>query len=161
MHPFVHLPVVFWLYMALLYWSSMSSNFLVFHTSSSPAAFLFSIFPSITSSSSRVKCPCLISSWLLIIFAMYSSATFGGFPSKFSKCCFHRCIRFSLLAAFSLALAVFFLQLTSFTVCHAIQDSLSSTESLILLIWFWMYSACSFRYTLFSSFCVLSFWAWH
>ena len=31
--------------------------------------------------------------------------TSGGFPSKFSKCCFHRCIRSCWLAAFVLALA--------------------------------------------------------
>ena len=66
---------------------------------------------------------------------------------------------FFLAAAFSLALVVLFLLLTSFTVCHAILDCLSSTESLILLIWFWMYSAYSFGFTLVSSFCAfLSFW---
>ena len=40
MHPFVHLSIVFWLYTALQYQSSISSNSLVFHTfgsiSSSP-----------------------------------------------------------------------------------------------------------------------------
>ena len=82
----------------------------------------------------------------------------GGFPSKFSKCCFHRCIRSCWLVAFSLALAVLFLLITSFIVCHAILDCLSSTESLILLIWFCMYSVCSFRYMLANSFCAfLSF----
>ena len=50
-------------------------------------------------------------------------------------------------AAFSFALAVFFLLLTSFIVCQAILDCLSSTESLILSIWFWMHSVCSFIYT--------------
>ena len=87
-----------------------------------------------------------MSSWLLIIFLIGSS--FGGFPNKFSKCCFN-----------SLALAVLFLLLTSFTICHVILDCLSSTKSLILLIWFCMYSVCSFRCKLVSSFCALSFWA--
>ena len=64
---------------------------------------------------------------------------------------------YSWLAAFSLVLAVLFLLLTSLIVCHDIRDS---AESLTLLIWFWMYSVCSFRYTLVSSFCAfLSFWA--
>ena len=84
-----------------------------------------------------------------------SCLTFGGFPNKFSKCCFHRCGRSSWLVTFSL---VIFLLLTSFTVCHAILDCLSLTKFLILLIWFWMYSVCSFRYMLVDSFCAfLSF----
>ena len=111
----------------------MSLNSLVFHSSggisSSPAALLFLIFLSTESSSSCMNCHSLISSWLLIIFVTGSSVTFSGFPSKFSKCCFHRCIRSSWLAAFSLALAVLFLLLTLFTVCHAIIDCLSSTVS--------------------------------
>ena len=81
---------------------------------------------------------------LLIILVNGSWVTFGGFPSKFSKCCFHRCIRSCWLVAFSLGLAVVFLLLTSFIVCHAILDCQSSTESLILSIWFCMYSVCSF-----------------
>ena len=120
----------------------MSSNSLVFHTSgsisSSPAVFLFLIFLCTESSSSCVDCPSLMSSWLLIIF--------GGFPSKFPKCCFHKCNRSSWLVAFSLAFAVLILLLTLFTVCHAILNCLSSDEFLILLIWFCMYSVCSFRY---------------
>ena len=141
MQPFVHLFIVFWLYTALLHQSSMSSNFLVMHSSvgisSRPTAFLFLIF--LSTKSSCVNCSSLISIWLLIIFLISSSVTLGGFPRKFSKCCFHRCIRSSLLAAFSLALAVFFLLLTLFTFCHAIVDCLFSIESLIWLIWFWMY----------------------
>ena len=39
---------------------------------------------------------------------------------------------------------VLFLLLSSFTACQAIHDCLSSTEFLILLIWHWMYSSCSF-----------------
>ena len=77
----------------------------------------------------------LMSNCLLIILVIGSCVAFGSFPSKFLKCCFHSCIRFSWLVAFSLALAVLFLLLTSFTVCHAILDCLSSSESLILLIY--------------------------
>ena len=64
MQAFVHLSIVFWLYMALHYRSSMSSNFLVFHTfmgiSLRRAAFLFLIFLN-TTSSSRVNSPSLMS----------------------------------------------------------------------------------------------------
>ena len=119
----------------------MSSNCLVFHTSggisSGPATFVLLIFLSTVSSSSCVNSPSLMSNCLLIILVTGSCVTFGGFPSKFSKCCFHRCIRSGCLVTFSLAFAVLFLLLTSFTVCHAILDCLSSTESLILSIWFW------------------------
>ena len=111
-------------------------------------------------SSSCVNCPSLRSNWLIIIFVIGSCVTFAGVPSKFSKCCFHRCIRSSWLVAFSLAFAVLFLLLSSFTVCYAILDCLSSTEFLILLIWYFMYSICSFRYMFTNSFCAfLSFWA--
>ena len=115
----------------------MSSNCMVFHTSggisSNPAAFLFLIFLSTESSSSCVNGPSLMSN-LLIIFVIGSCVTFGRFPSKFSKCCFHWYIRSCWLVAFSLAFAVLYLLLTSFTVCHALLDCLSSTESLILSI---------------------------
>ena len=142
----------------------MLSNSLVFHISgdisSSSAAFLFLICLSAKSSSSCVNLPCLMSCWLLIIFVIVSSVTFGGFPSKFSICYFHRCIRSSWLEAFSLALAVLFLLLISFTVCHIILDFLFSTEYLIIFIWFWMYFVHSFRYTLVDSFyAFISFWA--
>ena len=142
----------------------MSSNSMGFLTSggisSIPAAFLFLIFLSTESSSSCVNCPSLMSNCLLIILVIGSCVTFGGFLSKFLKCCFHSCIRSSWLVAFSLALAVLFLLLTSFTVCHDILGCLSSTDSLILLIWYCMYSVCSFRYMLANSFCAfLSFWA--
>ena len=70
----------------------MSSNCLVFHTSggisSSPAAFLFLIFLRTESSSSCVNGPSLMSNCLLIILVIGSCVIFGGFPSKFSKCCF-------------------------------------------------------------------------
>ena len=134
-----------------------SLNFLVFHTSggisSSPAAFLFLIFLSTDSSSSRVNGPRLMSNCLLIIIVIGSSVTFDGFLSRFSKCCFHSFIRSCWLVAFSLALAVLFLLLTLFIIRHAILDCLSSTESLILWIWFCMYSVCSFRYMFANSFC--------
>ena len=150
MHPFIHLSIGFWLYTALQCWSSMSSNCLVFHTSggisSSPAALLFLIFLRTESSSSCVNGPSLMSNCLLIILVIGSCVILGGFPSMFSKCCFHSFILSCWFAALSFALAVFFLLLTSFIVCQAILDCLSSTESLILSIWFWMYSVCSFIY---------------
>ena len=140
----------------------MLSNFLVFHTSggisSNPAAFSFLIFLSTKSSSSCVNGSSLMSNCFLIILVNGSCVTFGGFPSKISKCCFHRCIRSCRLVAFSLAFAVLFLLFTSFAVSHAIPDCLSSTDSLILLIWFCMYSVCPFRYVLANSLSVfLSF----
>ena len=78
---------------------------------------------------------------------------FCGFSSRFSKFCFHSFILSCWFEAFSLALAVLFLLLTWFIVCHANLDCLSSTESLILSIWFCIYSVCSFRYMLANSFC--------
>ena len=114
----------------------MLSNCLVFHTSggisSSPAAFLFLIFLRTESSSSSVNGPSLMSNCLLIVLVIGSCVIFGGFPSRFSKCCFHSFILSCWFAAFSFALAVLFLLLTSFIVCQAILDCLSSTESLIL-----------------------------
>ena len=117
----------------------------------------------------RISLSSLITRWLQIIFLIGSPVTFGGFPSKFLKCCLHRCIRSSWLAAFSLALAVFFLLLTSFTLWHAILNCLSSTESLILLIWFGMYSVCSFKiyislfwaFLRFRAFILVGFLLWH
>ena len=135
----------------------MLLNCLVFHTSggisSSPVAFLFLIFLSTESSSSRVNDPSLMSNCLLIILMIGSCVTIDGFPSRFSKCCFHSFIHSCWLVAFSLALAVLCLLLTLFIICHVILDCLSSTESLILSIWFYMYSVCSFRNMLANSFC--------
>ena len=159
MHLFIHLSTGFWLYVALQCRRSMSSNSLIFHTSggisSSPAAFLFLIFHCTEWTSSWVNDPSLMSTCLLIILVIGSCVTFGGFPSKCSKCCFHRCIHSCWLVAFSLVFAVFFHMLTSFIVCHAILDCLSSTESQILSIWFRMYSVCSFTYMLANLFCAL------
>ena len=143
---------MFWLYTALQYRSSMSSKFLVFYTfgglSSRLAASLFLFFVSTTLSFSYVNCPSLMSSWLLIIFV-----TLEDFPSRFLKCSFHMCIRFSWSVDFNLALEMVFLLHTSFTLCHTIRDCLSSTEILILLIGSYMYSIYSFKYVLVSSVC--------
>ena len=125
----------------------MPLNFLVFHTSGgislNPAAFLFLIFLNTELSSSRVNGPSLMSNCLLIILVTGSCVTFGGFPSRFWKCCFRNFIRFCWFVDFSLALAVLFLLLTSFIVCHDILDFLTFSEFLILSILFCMYSVCS------------------
>ena len=89
--------------------------------------------------------PSLMSNSLLIILVIGSWVTSGGFPSRFSKYCFHSSILSCWFVAFNLALAVLFLLLTSFIVCQAILDCLSSTESLILSIRFCTYSVGSFR----------------
>ena len=135
----------------------MSSNCLVSHTSrgisSSPAAFLFLIFLRTESSSSWVNGPSLMSNCLLIILVIGSYVTFGRFPSRFSKCCFHSFILSCWFVAFNLTLVVLFLLLTLFIVCQAILDCLSSIESLILSTWFCIDSVRSFRYMLANSFC--------
>ena len=89
----------------------------------------------------------------LITLVISSCVTFSGFSSRSSKCCFHSFIRSCWFIAFSLALAVLFLLLTSFFFCHGILYCLSSTESPISSIWFGMCSVCSFRYMLANSFC--------
>ena len=76
----------------------------------------------------------LMSNRLLIIFVIGLSVTLGEFSSRFLKCYLFCSIRSSWLAAFSLAIKVVFLLMTSFTVSHAIRDFLSLTEILILLI---------------------------
>ena len=128
--------------------SSILLNFFVFHTSGDIsfrlAAFLFLIFVSTMSSFSSS----LMSSWLLLIFVIVSSVTLREFSSRFLKCSFHMCIHSSWLTAFSLTLEVLFLLLTSFTVCHTVWDCLFSNKFLILLVWSWMYSVCSFWYAL-------------
>ena len=82
----------------------MSSNCVVFHTSGgispNPAAFLFLIFLRTESSSSCVNGPSLMSNCLLIILVIGSCVTFGGFPSRFSKCCFHSFILSCWFASF-------------------------------------------------------------
>ena len=96
-------------------------------------------FPIFNFSKNRVEfflmnSPSLMSNCLLIILVIGSCVTFGGFPSRFSKCCYHSFILSCWFAAFSFALTVLFLLLTSFIVCLAILDCLSSTESLMLSI---------------------------
>ena len=135
----------------------MSSNCLVFHTSggisSSLAAFLFLIFLSTESSSSRVNGPSLMSNCLLIIPMIGSCVTFGGFASRLSKCCFHSFIRscwfvrfqFSFGSALPSAHFVYHLPCyPRLPIFHCVS---------ILSIWFCMYSVCSFRYMLANSFC--------
>ena len=127
MHLFVHLSIVFWLYMALQYWSSKLSDFLVFHTSggisSRLAVFLLLIFVSATLNS-WVNCPCLMLSWLLIIFVIGLSVTLGNFPNTFLKCFFHICIHSSWLAAFSFCSGSA-LPFTHFLFCHLHYSRLS------------------------------------
>ena len=122
----------------------MSLNGMVFHTSGgillTPVDFLFLILLSSESSSSRLNGPILMSNCFLILLVIGSCVTFGGFPCRFWKCCFHNFIRSCWFVAFSLALAVLSFWLTSFIVCHAILDCLSSSESQNLSIWFCMYS---------------------
>ena len=140
----------------------MSSNCLVYHTSggisSSPAAFLFLCFFLRTESiSSCVNGPSLMSNCLQIILVIGSCVTFDGFPSRFSKCCFHSFI----LIAFNFALVVLIFLLSSFIVCQAILDCLSSIESVILSIRFCMYSVCSFRYMPVNWYCAFFLVLWH
>ena len=88
---------------------------------------------------------------------------FRRVSSRFLKCSFHFWCLSSWLAAFSFALKVLFLVLTSFTVCHTNCNCSFSTKFLILLIWPWIKSYCSFLYVLvsslwtFLSFCTLAF----
>ena len=70
----------------------------------------------------------------IYVYTYISCVTFGGFPSRFSKCCFHSFILSCWFVAFNLTLVVLFLLLTSFIVCQAFLDCLSFTESLILSI---------------------------
>ena len=97
MKPFVHLSTLFCLYRALQNRKSKSTDLLEFHTSvkdgnlSRPAAFMVLIFVS-TMLSSSVNYPFLMFNWLLIIFVIGLSMTFGEFPSRFLKCSFHICI---------------------------------------------------------------------
>ena len=101
--------------------------------SSSHAAFLFLIFLSTEMSSLSVNSPSVMPNCLLIIIVVGSCVTFGVFPSRFWKY-FHSFVYSCWFVAFNFALALLFLLLTSFIVCHAILDCLSSTQSLILSI---------------------------
>ena len=147
MHPFIHLSI----YRILIVYCVAVAEQYVVELSGLPY-FRWNFvqpcsFPIFNFSENRVEFfLCERSNCLLIILVIGSCVIFGGFPSKFSKCCFHSFILSCWFAALSFALAVFFLLLTSFIVCHAILDCISSTESLILFIWFLMYSVCSFIY---------------
>ena len=72
---------------------------------------------------------------------LFSVGFLVGFRSPVSRVLF-----FLVGLQLPVLLWLFFLLLTSFIVWQAILDCLSSTESLILSIWFWMYSVCSFIY---------------
>ena len=93
---FIRLSIMFWLYTALQYRSSWSSNFFVFHTSgcisSRPACFLVLIFISTTSSYFWVNCPTLMSRCLSIIFAIALSVIPGNFASRLLKRSSRMCI---------------------------------------------------------------------
>ena len=122
MHPFIHLSIGFWLYTSLLeqYVVEFSGLLHFWGYFIEPCCLSIFNFFSTVSTSSWVNGPSLMSNCLLIILVIGSWVASGGFPSKFSKCCFQRCIRSCWLVAFSLALAVLFLLLTSFIVYHAI-----------------------------------------
>ena len=78
-------------------------------------------------------------------------ANFRGFPSRCLNYSFHLWRLSSWLAAFTLALKVFFVSLISFTNCYVICDCLFSTQFRILLIWIWMYCSNYFCYVLITS----------
>ena len=82
----------------------MSSNCLVFNTSggisSSPAAFLFSIFLNNESSSSRENDLSLMSKCILVILVIGSCVISGGFSCRFSKCFFPQFYSFLLVCSF-------------------------------------------------------------
>ena len=127
----------------------MSSNCLVFHTSeeisSTPAAFLFLISLRTESSSSCVNGPSLMSNCLLIILVIGSYVTFGGFPCRFPKCCFHSFILSCLFAAFSFALAVL-LPSTHIVYCLPGYPRLPIFHWVSILIYLILYVFCRFLY---------------
>ena len=67
------------------------------------------------------------------------------FPSRFLKSC-HFCILFSWIAVFSFGFDVLFLQLISFTLCHAIRDCLPFLPNL----WFYWFGLDFILIVLFS-----------
>ena len=128
----------------------MSSNFLVFHTSGGillrPAAGFNKIPPEVwktrkfsafsffiaMSSSSPINCPSLVCSWPSVIFFYRFISDFSGVFKQILE------MFFSLLYFFLLDWQLPF---TSFN-----HGCISSSEFLILFIWPWMYSICSFWY---------------
>ena len=88
-----------------------------------------------------------------MMFVIGSSVTLGDFPNRFLKSCFNRCISFSWLAAFSLALP--FTHLVYCLPCYTRLSIFNRVSNLIDLV---LDVFCSFRYALFSSLCAfLSF----
>ena len=122
--PFIYFSIVFFSYIMLHNQRSMLLNFLVFDVlggiSLKSAAFLskFDVL-------------------LTIISLVGLSVNSGGFPRQIIEM-FFLLLKSSLLSWQLLVLP------TSFTVCHTNSDCLSPTEFLILLIWPWVYSGCSF-----------------
>ena len=90
--------------------------------------------------------PSLMSHCLQIILVIGSCVTFGGLVQVHFRNAVSTVFFFLLVCSFNFALTVLFILLTSFIICQAILDCLSSTESLILSIWFCIYYVCSFRY---------------
>ena len=88
--------------------------------------------------------PSLKSNCLLIILVVGSCVIFGGFPSKFSKCCFHSFILSCWFAAFSFALAV--LSSTHFVYCLPGYPRLSIFHRVSYLIYLILNVFCVFLY---------------
>ena len=92
-----------------------------------------------------IKRPNLMFNWPLIISLEDLSVISRGFLADSWNVLFTSEV---FLLALSFVLGVFFLPLTSFTVCNANYDHLFFPEFLLLFIWLWMYSHCSFWYVL-------------
>ena len=132
--------------------SNKSTNVFAFHTSggisSWSEAFLLLILICTTLISSWVNRPCLMSSWLLIIFVIGLFVTMESFQVDSFQIWIHS----SWLSAFSFALEVssFYSLYLLFAMLFTIIYLLSF---LILSIWPWIYSFCSFWYVIVSSLC--------
>ena len=111
----------------------MSTDFFVFHTSGGISTRL-AVLLRLTFSVQRQ----VLLLWCLLgyqqFFDRFISGSYVWVSNRFLKCSFHFWSLSSRLVGFSFALAVLFLPLTLFYVCHANHDCLSSTEFLILLI---------------------------
>ena len=98
----------------------VSRQIFVFHTSGGMSSRLAALIVfRIASRASSVKCSNLMSGLLLIISSICLSMISRGLASRYLKCLFHFWSLFSWLATFSFDLAVLFLPLTLFAVCHA------------------------------------------
>ena len=95
---------------------------------------------------------------LVIVFVIGLSMTLGEFPSRFLKCTFHICIRSSWLAAFSLALKLLSILLTSllsaklFEIVYLLLSFLFLTLNLLFLF----FSVDISSLCIFFSFCELA-----